>query len=522
MICPHCSIGDIPADSQECPLCGFAPSANVLVEHAAADEARQAVQDALRDRFRIEQTLKLGLRSFVYRATDLDRERIVALKVIPVPNLVDHELAKRFERQIELAAGLKHSHIVPVYGWGAARTFLWYSLEMLPDESLDEALRASGPMDFDRVVRIAEQIGTALDYGHRNGVIHGNLKPSNVFINHAGWVRVSDFAILEAFGRPKGGRGAGPLLHVPEYMAPEQFYARSVGASADQYALAVTTYQCLTGGLPFVGDSFDEVARQHASAPPPRLSGVRRDIPVTAMEAVARALSKVPTGRFPTVLDFTAALSGTRRPSTTVAEPRTSRPTGRASGTTPVLVVDGQRRLPSARTVVLATLAIVVAAGAGVAVWKPALVQPLIDRVRAVIGAPTPDTPAEPQWDVLDPLPGQNRREPVDAGAAPSGDVPEGGTAVEVAPAVETPAALPEEQPRPAAPGTLAVASRPWGRLLVDGRPMGNTPKPALSLSAGRHTVRIERDGFLPFEQTVRIRSGQTLRLTDIVLEPIE
>jgi serine/threonine-protein kinase len=519
MICPHCSIGDIPPDTHECPLCGFSPSSNVLVEHAAADEARQAVQQALGDRFRIEQTLKLGVRSFVYRATDLHHERIVALKVIPVPQLVDHELAKRFERQVELAAGLKHSHIIPVYLWGATRTFLWYALEVVPDESLDEALRASGPMPFDRVLRIAEQIGSALDYGHRNGVMHGNLKPSNVFLNAAGWVRVSDFAILEAFGRPRGTRAAGPILQVPEYMAPEQFYARSVGASADQYALAVITYQCLTGTVPFVGDSFDEVARQHADVQPPRLSGIRRDIPVTAMEAVTRALSKVPTGRFQTVLDFTAALSGARRHSAATTVPgaarRPSRSSGSQTASTPVLVMDAERRLFSPRRVAGATAAVLVLALGAVALWQPAVVQRTIDAVRGIAGTEAPSSAPEPRWDVLDPLPGQDR-------VSEAGD-DSLSAAVDAAPepAAAAPEATQPTPPRPVTPGTLTIASRPWGRLSIDGEPMGNTPKPAIELRPGRYTVRVERDGYTPFEQVVRIRSGQTLRLTDITLEPL-
>jgi hypothetical protein len=498
----------------------------VLVEHAAADEARQAVQQALGDRFRIERTIRLGVRSFVYRATDLTHARIVALKVIPVPKLVDHELAKRFERQVEVAAGLKHSHILPVFAWGASRTFLWYALELVNDESLAEVLRASGPMDFERVLRIAEQIGSALDYGHRNGVVHGNLKPSNVFITDAGWVRVSDFAILEAFGRPRSAKGAGPILRVPEYMAPEQFYARSVGASADQYALAVTTYQCLAGTVPFVGDSFDEVARQQTSVPPPRLSSVRRDIPVTAMEAVTRALSKVPTGRFPTVLDYTAALSGTRRPSAASVGPETtgrpSRASGRSVRGTPVLVVDGQRKLLSLRRVVVATLVTLLLAAVAVAVWRPAGVQRILERTRAILGMSQSSDAAEPRWDVLEPLPERSRaaEDARDSVAAPM-VVPEEprGAASETPPPAEQARSA---QPVTRTPGTLAVASRPWGQLFVDGQLVGNTPEPALSLAPGRHTVRIERDGYRPFEQVVRIRAGQTLRLTNITLEPLD
>lgn len=516
MICPRCSVAEIPLDTHECPLCGFTPSTNVLVEQAIVDEARQAVQQTLADRFRIERVHRLGQRSFVYVARELEADRDVALKVIPVTHLVDHELAKRFERHAGIAASLRHAHIAPVLSYGVARSFLWYSMEFFSARSLEEILREAGAMELESCLRIAEQVGSALDFAHRRGAVHGNLKPSNILVDDRGWVRVIDFGINEVFGRPRPARGSAPVLHLAEYLAPEQFYSRSVGASADQYAFGVVVYQCLAGSVPFLGDSFEEVARLHATEPPPRLSDVRRDLPVSVMEAVARALSKLPAGRFPTVLDFTAALSGAPRrtaPHDTVAP-------APPPSDTPVLVVDEPaKRLTPAR-VTLGSVLLAITIAVALLLWNPewfAWTAPLLDRARSMVApeAARNATLQEPQWETLDPVSQFGRPATVPAAPEETADpveLPPRAT-VQTAPRAQTAAP-------PLQPGRLFVNASPWGELYLDGQFIGNTPKANLDLSPGRHTIRVARDGFEPFERQLDVASGQVIRLTDIVLVP--
>lgn len=514
MICPRCSIARIPDGTHECPLCGFKPATSVLVEQAAADEAWLAVQQALGDRFWLEGLEHLGERSFVYRARELSTDRVVALKVIPVSRSVDHELARRFERYAAQAAALRHAHIVPVLQYGVTPRFLWYSMEHVESRSLSEVLREPGPMALDPCLRIAEQVASALDFAHRRGVVHGNLKPSNILVDSRQWVRVTDFAVLEAFGRPRGPEAGAPVLHRPEYMAPEQFYARAVGASTDQYALAVILYRCLSGSLPFVGDSFEEVARQQASDSPPRLADARRDLPVPVLDAIQRALSKVPAGRFATVLDFTAALSGGSLAKPRVVSPRET--AARPSDEPPLLVVDNPRRL-GIRHAVGAAVAVVVIALSASAVLRPDLWRSASGRIAGMFGSGRAARDA-PRWETLEPLPAPVRTAPpADTSGAPElreSESPPAGPPATAAPAPTAAA--------PRRPGQLAVNSTPWGRVFVDGEFVGNTPQPALELRPGDHVLRIERDGYVPFEQQVRIRSGEVLRLTDIVLTPIE
>jgi serine/threonine protein kinase len=514
MICPRCSIAEIREGTHQCPLCGFTPAAGVLVDEPVVDETRDAVQRALADRYRIDAVERLGERSFVYRAWDLAEDREVALKVVPVPNLVDHELAKRFERYVSQASALRHAHIVSVLQFGSTRSFLWYTMEFVRGRPLSEVLRESGPMELDRCLRIAEQVASALDFAHRHGVVHGNLKPTNILLDEHGWVHVSDFAVLEAFGRPREVRKGAPVLHRPEYLAPEQFYARAVGASADQYAFAVTIYQCLSGALPFVGDSFDEVARQHANDPPQRLSAVRRDLPVPTMEAVQRALSKTPVGRFPSVLDFAAALSGSGRPPG-MRSASAAAETG--STDAPVLVVDQPRRLTLKRTLLtVGTIAVVLLLGSTIVLPD---VRRVVGRWASSLIPGQNERPAEPRWETLDPI-SQTAPQPVQPASAAEAE----GASTPVAPpqagSARATAAVETRPTTPAAPGRLVVSSSPWGRLVVDDSTVGNTPQPDLQLPPGPHTVRVERDGYVPFETQIRIRSGEVLRLTDIVLEP--
>jgi hypothetical protein len=496
-------------------LCGFEPNGGVLVDQARVDETLEVVRESLVDRFDVQAVLKLGERSFVYLAREFAHDRLVALKVMPVPSLVEPEMARRFERQAQLAANLKHSHIVPIYNFGSTRQFLWYAMEHEQGQSLAEVLRAHGPLDLESTLRIAEQVASALDYAHRVGVVHGNLKPENIFIDEGRWVRVSDFATMDVFGKSHPGQGGTAILQRPEYLAPEQFYARSVGASADQYAFAVILYQCLSGTLPFVGDSYEEVARQHANEPPPRLSEHRPDLPLYVLDGIQRALAKVPGGRFPTVLDMVAALKS--------GPPRASgarlSPTRQSAASSAVLTVDytppGKRRR---RALLFSIVAVVVAGGSLAIPEVREAVDPAIERFAAMLGfqRQAPRTADPIRWQTTDPV--APPRRPADSSALVVAPAP---TNVQASPpAVRSPQPTRRVPPVPVSPGRLFVSATPWGVLYIDGQRMGNTPKADIELTPGAHRIRIERDGFEPYETDIEVASADTLRLTGIVLTP--
>jgi serine/threonine-protein kinase len=488
----------------------------VILKQSVVEEVRQVVEQATGGRFFVESLLRLGERSLVYLAREPAYDRQVALKVIPVADGVGVELAQRFERQAQQCERLQQAHIVPVWAFGTTHTFLWYTMEYVRGPTLADLLRESGPLALDRCLGIAEQVATALDYAHRHAVVHGDLKPTNILFDDR-WVRVSDFAILDAFGRVPASGAAGPLLRMPEYMAPEQFYARTSGASADQYALAIIVYQCLTGTPPFIGDSFEEVARRQANDRPPQLTEIRKDIPPGLAEALSRALGKVPGERYRTVLEFVTALGAGAAPLSSPMPGAAARRPSPARTTAPrVLLVDAPPERRGRRWIVGA--AVVGLAAVATTLVVRSRTEPASFALEPVVTAPPASSPRPFETSRPDTL---AARPTISAPARPPSPAGPQATARREPPR-EPPAN--ESAGRATAltlePATLFVNATPWGQLFVDGRLIGNTPRGNLPLTPGRHVVRVQREGFEPYERDITVSPREVVRLTDIVLRP--
>jgi serine/threonine-protein kinase len=495
MICPRCTIGEIAEESGHCALCGFAPVAGVTVQRPVADEVLETVQRELEGRFKIRVVLRHGTRTIVYLAEDVDNGQLVALKVIPLQRGMQPDLA-RFERDASLAASLSHSHIAPVLSFGTTRAMLWYSMEHVKGRSLADVQRESGTLDLESCRGTLEQVASALDYMHRRGVTHGNLKPSNVLLDESGWARVSDACVMGALTFPGQAPGRRMVSGTPEYMAPEQFGSRAAGAGVDQYALAVIAHECLSGTLPFVGDAPDELKRLHrAERPAPLIESVE-GVPAHTSDAVLRALSKMPADRFPSVLDFVAMLRKDWIPGNVDLLV----PEGRPTSPSHVFVIDGvgsKTKLPKI-VIALASLLVIVAAGLLVLrPWAASMPEP-----RTVIT--TPRTIGQPERPPPETAQGQ---QPAAEQGTPARQ-PTPRTRPATAPVVQAPAAE---------PGVVRINSTPWGQVFVDDELVGNTPQ-VLTVAPGSHTIRIVQQGFEPFETEIQIASGQRLQLTDIEL----
>jgi len=373
-------------------------------------------------------------------------------------------------------------------------------------------------MDLDTCVRLMGQVAAALDFAHRAGVVHGDVKPSNIVIDEEGWGRVSGFAVLHAFDRRNASAPDARVMHDPEYMAPEQFFARATGPAADQYSLGVVVYQCLAGSVPFVGDSFEELARRQATETPPRLSSVRPDLPVPTMEAVQRALAKTPPGRFPTILDFATALSGEARASVPV---QASTPSSPQVDLSHVLLIDDVRPWYRRRWLQLVAAAGVLGCVA-ILVFQPSWLASArrltVQLQQAIAGQSGPEPAAQSglQWDSLG-IPAEDAASSVATSDSVMAALP---AAPAPRPSSPQPRQARPQLAAPAAPAHLYVQSRPWGEVFVDGVSIGNTPKMDISIVPGRHTIRVVREGFIPFEGVVNFGAGQVIRLTQIVLDP--
>jgi tRNA A-37 threonylcarbamoyl transferase component Bud32 len=266
------------------------------------------LQTALAGRYRIEGEIGEGGMATVYLAHDLRHDRKVALKVLR-PELAAVIGAERFLAEIKLTANLQHPHILPLFDSGEADGFLYYVMPFIEGESLRDRLRREKQLSIDDAVRVTREVASALDYAHRHGVIHRDVKPENILL-HDGQALVADFGIALAASKA-GSRmtETGMSLGTPHYMSPEQAMGeREITARSDVYALGCVLYEMLTGEPPFTGPTAQAVVAKVITERPADLIPRRETVPAHVEAAVLTALAKLPADRFATVAEFSAAL----------------------------------------------------------------------------------------------------------------------------------------------------------------------------------------------------------------------
>jgi non-specific serine/threonine protein kinase len=265
---------------------------------------------ALADRYRLDRELGAGGMATVYLADDLRHGRKVAVKVLR-PDLAAALGRERFFREITTTASLRHPNILPLYDSGEGAGALFYVMPLVEGESLRERLRRESPLPVADALRIADEVADALSYAHGRGIIHRDVKPENILLEH-GHAIVADFGIAHAVAA--SGETSltmtGMVVGTPQYMSPEQARGEPVDARSDLYALGCLVYEMLAGSPPFTGTTAIAVITRHITDPVPSLRAVRPTITAPVAEAVERALAKAPADRFPTVQEWRAALAG--------------------------------------------------------------------------------------------------------------------------------------------------------------------------------------------------------------------
>ncbi len=273
------------------------------------DVTGSRLAEALRDRYLIERELGRGGMATVYLARDLKHHRLVALKVLR-PELTASLGADRFEREIEIAAGFDHPHILPVFDSGEAGGVLYYVMPYVEGESLRSRLNREGPLPVDTAVQIAGQVAHALAYAHRRDVIHRDIKPENILLTE-GHARVADFGIARALSTATGERATatGLVLGTPMYMSPEQATGNGpLDARSDIYSLGCVLYEMLGGEPPFRAATPQAMAMRHAYDTPGPLREKRPGLPAQLERLVAKSLEKLPADRYASAEEFLAAL----------------------------------------------------------------------------------------------------------------------------------------------------------------------------------------------------------------------
>ncbi len=273
-------------------------------------DLQQRLANGLGGRYAIERELGQGGMAIVYLAHDVRHDRKVALKVLR-PEISAEIGAERFLREIKMAAGLTHPHILPVFDSGEADGLLFYVMPNMAGRSLRERLDRERQLPLDEALRITREVASALDYAHRHQVVHRDIKPENILL-HEGAAMVADFGIGKALSGGSSVTQTGMALGTPAYMSPEQAGGESnIDGRSDLYSLGCVLYEMLTGEPPFTGPTAQSVIAKRFVSPIPKVRTVR-DVPEIIDDAVTRALARTPVDRHPTAAQFAEALGLSR------------------------------------------------------------------------------------------------------------------------------------------------------------------------------------------------------------------
>ena len=253
-------------------------------------------------RYRIDGILGRGGMGTVFRAQDLELGRPVALKVLSPELAADSGFRARFVREARLLASLDHASVVPIYEAGEVGGLLFLAMRYVPGRDLGAILRREGPLDPARVVRLLGEIAQALDAAHSLGLVHRDVKASNILVSSDkhGQERVflADFGLTKRRGSGVGPTRPGQLVGSVGALAPEQIEGHPIDGRADQYALACLMYECLTGDPPFDADNDLAVLVRQLRSLPPDLREARPDLPSELAVVIARGLARRPDGRY--------------------------------------------------------------------------------------------------------------------------------------------------------------------------------------------------------------------------------
>ncbi|MGD9527981.1 protein kinase domain-containing protein [Pseudonocardia sp.] len=273
--------------------------------------------------YRLDGLLGRGGMGEVYRAFDTSQNRVVALKLLPESVSDDDGFRARFRREAEIAAALNEPHVIPIHRYGEIEGRLFIDMRLVTGDDLGSVLATGGALSAERAVQIVEQVAAALDAAHAGGLVHRDVKPSNVLVStvrdgRPDFCYLVDFGIARSVTDPLATRltATGAMIGTLDYMAPERFGSGTVDHRVDVYALACLLFECLTAEPPFRAAHVGALVHAHLYAPPPRASARCPTVPTALDSVVARGMAKNPDDRYQDAGQLAAAAS------TALAAPR--------------------------------------------------------------------------------------------------------------------------------------------------------------------------------------------------------
>lgn len=550
MICPSCKAAN-PDDGTTCLACGaglarlFRPG------------------QVLASRYEIVAPLGRGGMGVVYQAHDNVLDEIVALKVLRNDFDDASGVAQRFRAEIKLARRVAHRNVCRIYEYGQHGELHFISMELIKGTDLRRLLRDRGSLPVPEAFEVSLQVLDGLRAIHEAGVIHRDLKATNIMVDERGIARLMDFGIAKQWGLdgPSGITAIGQIIGTPEYMSPEQARAEPIDFRSDIYSMGIVLFEIFTGHVPFQAPTPLQTIFKHLHEPPPLTGAHAFGIPAPLVAVLHKALAKELPERFQSVAELRDAVREARDLSTGMA-PMAARSTAMATTTVspPTMQVESTVVVPTplplrahvptsppaptpppapapaasprpSRGAAWAAVAAVVLALSVAGVWVFAT----MGKGPAVAVGPTAEpTPSLELPPAVEPTPMAVVRPPVDASpsaprpVAPTTAPRPSRTAATASPSGRTgieptrSAAAPTPVPQRAAEGMLHVVVRPWAEVSVDGRSVGTTPLGAVALPAGTHLVRLTHPEFRPLQRRIAIEPGETTSLrVDLTLDGV-
>ncbi len=263
-------------------------------------------------KYEITELVGRGGMATVYKGYQRDIDRFVAVKVLPPHPNLDEQFIDRFQLEARTIARLQHPHILPVYDYGTQDNILYIAVAYVRGGSLSDRID-QGQMPLLDIEVLLKQIAAALDYAHRQGVIHRDIKPDNILLDGEGNALLADFGIVKLLEEDSRLTATGGLIGTPAYMAPEQAKGQSnVDGLADIYSLGIVIFEMITGQQPYRADSPLQVALQHVTEPPPRITSKRSGLPPALERVMLKVMAKEPGDRYKTATaladDFSHAI----------------------------------------------------------------------------------------------------------------------------------------------------------------------------------------------------------------------
>ena len=267
----------------------------------------------LNNRYRLIKEEGIGGMAIVYKAQDLELDRIVAVKVLKAELVADPEFLMRFREEARAAAKLSHPNIVSVYDFGQDGPTHFMVLEHVEGRDLQALMAEQGVLDIESTLAITIELCKGLGYAHRAGLVHGDVKPHNILVTSDSQIKLTDFGLARALTVSRPHEAQGLVWGTPSYLAPECSAGEPPSTASDVYSLGIVLFELLTGRVPFEGADYRELAMAHMQVVPPLASQLNPLVPTALDDIVRKVLSKEPSLRYRTADQLGRILIGYRQ-----------------------------------------------------------------------------------------------------------------------------------------------------------------------------------------------------------------